>query len=305
MSDPLVSIVVPIYKVEKYLERCLDSIISQIYRPIEVILVNDGSPDGCGEIIRRYELEWPFIKSIWQENRGLSAARNAGIAVATGKYLAMIDSDDYVEPDFLSDLVCIAEKKNADVAVCNFFFDFQNGFKIPFPLMTLQKNMSGEEAAKNSLKLLNLPAFVWNKLYRLDLFTKNGILFPPIYYEDVASISKILIRARKVAITQKPYYHYCLRRTSITGNFGIKNIEDYLKAAEIVQHFIWDERLWDSWQKPYQQFLRTVKIQLYLEISLQKNSIPINKRHRMIRYVNQQISALSRPPIKEQLVQIK
>src|SRR5664280_35082 len=100
MSGPLVSIVVPIYKVEQYLVRCLDSIVNQQYRPIELILVDDGSPDGCGNIIRRYEAQHPFIRSVWQENRGLSAARNAGIAIATGKYLAMIDSDDYVEPDF-------------------------------------------------------------------------------------------------------------------------------------------------------------------------------------------------------------
>jgi len=84
MERPLVSIVVPIYKVEKYLERCLDSLVAQDYRPLEVILVNDGSPDGCGDIIHRYEALYPIFHSLWQENQGLAAARNNGIALATG-----------------------------------------------------------------------------------------------------------------------------------------------------------------------------------------------------------------------------
>ena len=127
MADPLVSIVIPVYKVEKYLERCLDSIVAQIYRPLEVILVNDGSPDGCGDIIRRYEAQWPIFQSIWQQNSGLGAARNVGIARATGKYLALVDSDDYVEPDFISDLVYAAEKNRADIVVCNFILSTQTG----------------------------------------------------------------------------------------------------------------------------------------------------------------------------------
>lgn len=296
MSEPLVSIVVPIYKVEKYLERCLDSIIAQNYRPIELILVNDGSPDRCGEIIKRYEAKWPFIKSIWQENQGLSAARNAGIARATGKYLSMIDSDDYVEPDFISSLVRIAEEGNAEVVICNFFLDFPGGFKVPFPLMTLQKKMSGNKAAQMSLKLVNLPVFAWNKLYRRELFTKHSISFPSIYYEDIATASRVLIRAQSVAITRKEYYHYCLRSTGITGNFGIKNIVDYLKAVDIIRHFIWEEQLWDAWDKPYHNFLRAVKTQLIFEIAIQKNSIPFNDRRLWIRQINQRIRELGAAP---------
>ena len=297
MSQPLVSIIVPIYKVEKYLERCLDSIIAQDYRPLELILVNDGSPDGCGEIIRRYEAKYPFIKSIWQENSGLSAARNAGITGATGKYLSMIDSDDYVEPDFIDSLVRIAEEGNAEVVICNFFLDFPNGFKVPFPLMTLQKKMSGDKAAQMSLKLLSIPVFAWNKLYRRELFTEHSISFPSIYYEDIATASRVLIRAQSVAITRKVFYHYCLRSSGITGNFGIKNIVDYLKAVDIIRHFIWEEQLWDSWEKPYRNFLRAVKTQLIFEIAIQKNSIPFNDRHSWIRQINQKIRELSVAPV--------
>lgn len=296
MSTPLVSVIIPIYKVEPYLERCLESIIAQQYRPLEVILVNDGSPDRCGEIIRRYESRDPIFQSIWQENRGLSAARNAGIAQATGKYLALVDSDDFVEPDFISGLVSIAERDQADVAVCNFYIDFPNGLVIPFPLMTLQKNMTGTKAAQTSLSLLRIPMFAWNKLYRRELFTDNDIQFPSIYYEDIAIASRVLNQATHVAITQKHYYHYCLRRSGITGNFGIKNVIDYLKAVELIRHYIAHEHLWDEWEKPYRKFLMTVEAQLILEIALQRNSIPLKSRHHLIRHVHHRIRGLALPP---------
>lgn len=296
MPNPLVSLVVPVYKVERYLERCLDSIIAQDYRPIEVILVNDESPDGSGEIIKRYEAQWPFIQSIWQKNSGVGAARNAGIARATGQYLAMVDSDDYIEPDYVSSLVHAAEKENAEVAVCSFYFEFPHGFKIPFPMLTFQKNMSGEEAAQTSLKLLNMPTFSWNKLYRRDLFTEKGISFPSIYYEDLATVSRVLIQARNVAIVNKPYYHYCLRRSGITGNFGLKNVVDFLKAVAIIRQFIWSEHLWSAWEKPYRSFLRTVEVQLFIEINLQKNSIPLKGRSHLVRQVHHRIRVLGSPP---------
>ncbi|MHB1484303.1 MAG: glycosyltransferase [Saccharofermentanales bacterium] len=298
LSNPLVSIVVPVYMVEKYLERCLDSIVAQTYRPIEVILVNDGSSDGSGEIIRRYENTWPFIHSIWQENRGVSVARNAGISIATGIYLALVDSDDYIEHDFISSMVAIALEKNAEVVICNFYIDFPNNIKIRFPLMTLHKNLSGDEAAQISLSLLRLPVFAWNKLYLRKLFIDNDIIFPSIYYEDIATASKLLIKAHNVAITQKPYYHYCRRSTGITGNFGIKNITDYIKAVDIVRHFIWNENLWDPWSKQYSNFLRIAEIQLILEVTMLKNTIPFKDRRHMIRLIHNRIKGLKIPPDK-------
>jgi len=154
MERPLVSIVVPIYKVEKYLERCLDSLVAQDYRPLEVILVNDGSPDGCGNIIRRYEARYPIFRSLWQENQGLSAARNNGIALATGKYIALVDSDDYVEPDFISSMVDLAEERQADIVMVNFYIDFpRGGIKIPFRMLTMHKYLSGRRSCPDVVGL--------------------------------------------------------------------------------------------------------------------------------------------------------
>ena len=300
MERPLVSIVVPIYKVEKYLERCLDSLIAQDYRPLEVILVNDGSPDGCGDIIRRYEARYPIFRSLWQENQGLAAARNNGIALATGKYVALVDSDDYVEPDFISSMADLAEARQADIVMGNFYIDFpRGGLKIPFRLLTMHKSLSGEEAAQMSLTLLRLPVFAWNKLYRRDLFTSHEISFPSIYYEDVATTSRLLSKAERVAILQKPVYHYCLRSTGITGNFGMKNVNDYLKAVDIIRHFIWDQQLWTSWKRPYRAFLRTVEAQLILAITLQMNKVSVNNRQHLMRQVHHRIQRLALPPVPD------
>lgn len=296
MPDPLVSVVVPIFNTELYLERCLDSIIAQHYRPIEVILVNDGSQDNCGEIIRRYEARYPFVQSIWQENLGVGPARNAGIANASGKYLSLVDSDDYIDPEFISNLVAIAEKAHADVAMCSFYLELPFGIKFPFPLIKLKEEIPGEVAAKFALQLMRFPAFAWVKLYRRDFFKTHGIQYPPFYYEDVAIASKIMIHAGTVVITNKALYHYCLRSTGITGNFGIRNVMDYLKAADMVRHFIWDEQLWDAWGKSYLGFLRVIEAQLFLEITLQKNSIPIKNRGHLIRQIHHRMRELSKAP---------
>jgi glycosyltransferase involved in cell wall biosynthesis len=296
MANPLVSIVVPVYNVEKYLPRCLDSIVAQDYRPIELVIVDDGSPDGCPAIIDDYGARYPFIQTLHQRNQGLGAARNNGIRMASGRYVALVDSDDYVEPGFVGGLVSVAEARQADVAICDFFVDFPNGFRVPFPLLTLQSSLSGEEAAQASLNLLRLPAFAWNKLYRRELFTAEDIRFPAIYYEDIATMPRVLLRARTVAVVQKPYYHYCLRRTSITGNFGPKNIRDYLQAVDIIRQFLFREHLWEAWQRQYRSFLRLAETQLLIQVTVQETSISPAERRELIREIHEGFRSLQTPP---------
>lgn len=292
MSDPLVSIIVPVYKVEAYLERCLDSIIAQDYWPLEVILINDGSPDGCGEIMHRYEARWSFIQSFWQENQGLGAARNAGIDRATGKYLAFIDSDDYIEPDYISCLVQSAQKHDADVVVCNFFVNFSGLRSLAFPLLTRPKRMTGEDAARISLKLFKIPTVAWNKLYRASLFTAPEVRFPSIYYEDIATMSRLLVHAANVAIIRKPLYHYCIRKTSITGNFRHKNIDDYLEAVLIIRQFIQGEGRVNEWLRTYQHFLIVVEAQLLFEILMKMRFVSFDERRRIIIQIHKKLRLL-------------
>lgn len=292
---PLVSVVVPVYKVEAYLPRCLDSLVGQTYRNLEIVVVNDGSPDRCDEIMRAYAAKDDRIRMIFQENKGLGPARNAGIAAATGEFVCLVDSDDYVTRDYVARMMELAMRRNADVVVCNFFIELPSGVKIPFPLMTARRNLTGEEATLRSLDLLSVPTVAWNKLYRRSLFTARGLEFPSIYYEDVATISRILAGADRVAVTHKPLYHYCLRKSSIVGNFHGRNVRDYLHAASIVRRFIWDEGLWAEWHQPYLGFLRRIETLLVLSI-MSRTDLPMRDRARSSRMVAREIKRLQRPP---------
>lgn len=287
--------IVPIYRVEEYLPRCLDSIAGQSYRNLEIILVNDGSDDGCGDIMTAYAARDRRIRLVFQQNQGLGAARNRGLSIATGEYVVMVDSDDYVAPDYVSRMMRLARAKGADVVICNFFVVMPSGVRLPFPLMTARRNLTGDQAGQRALDLLSIPTFAWNKLYRRDLFSGPGITFPSIYYEDVATIAQVLARAERVAITHKPLYHYCLRRTGIVGNFHGRNVRDYLHAVNIIRHFIWDEHLWQEWRRPYRGFLRRVQTHLVLSIQ-SRNDLPLRDRLSASRKVVREIRRLSRTP---------
>ena len=293
---PLVSIVVPAYKVEEYLPRCLDSILAQTYHRLEIIVVNDGSPDRCGDIMRDYAARDARFRLIFQDNAGLGAARNVGIAAASGEYVCMIDSDDYVRPDYVSRMVRLARRRDADIVICNFFVELPSGVKIPFPLMTARRNLTGEQAGQRALDLLTIPSFAWNKLYRRELFTAAGITFPSIYYEDIATVARVLAGARRVAITHKPLYHYCFRSTGITGNFNGRNVRDYLRAVGMVRDFIWDEGLWLKWRRPYRGFLRRVETQLVMSIQSRRD-LPLADRLRASKMVVREIERLRAAPV--------
>ena len=292
---PLVSVIVPVYRVEAYLPRCLDSLCGQTYGHLEIVVVNDGSPDGCGDIMRDYAARDPRLRLIFQDNAGLGAARNAGLAAATGDFVVFVDSDDYVTPDYVSRMVHVARRSGAQVVICNFFVVLPSGVRVPFPLMTARRSLTGEQAGQRALDLLSIPTFAWNKLYARELFTEPGIAFPSIYYEDVATIARVLARAERVAVTHKPLYHYCLRSSGIVGNFNGRNVRDYLRAVDYVRHFIWDEGLWLEWGRTYRGFLRRVETQLVVSIQARRD-LPLTDRLRASRLVGLEIDRLRTAP---------
>ena len=165
-----ISIVIPIYNVEKYLPQCLDSVINQTHQNLEIILVNDGSTDSCGEIGEEYAAKDPRIKVIHKENGGLSDARNAGIKVATGEYIAFIDSDDFVAVDFCEKLLETLLENTADVAECD-FLAFENDRDLEkFSTDTKEKiEVFETEAALELLMKEYFKQTVWNKLYRREV----------------------------------------------------------------------------------------------------------------------------------------
>ena len=215
MPEPLVSVLVPVLNVAGLLPRCLDSLLAQTHRPLEIIVVNDGSTDGSGAVIDSYAARHPEVRPVHQQHRGLGPARNAALALTHGEYVAMVDADDWVEPGFIADTVRIARQTGADVVVARFWF-VAKGLSLRFPFRVRDRTMTGLEAAELSLQLTRFPAFAWNKLYRRDLFLPGEEPFPNIFYEDLATTPRLLARAGTVALTRHAYYRYCLRRDSIT-----------------------------------------------------------------------------------------
>lgn len=233
-----ISVVVPVYNVEPYLRKCLDSILSQTIQLDEIILVNDGSTDGSGRICDEYERKHENITVIHKPNGGLSSARNAGIEVAKGELIAFIDSDDWIEPDYFELLYEGIKGHDADISVVQFSKE-TNFDKIEYVSDTSHDWQVADRYEAMELlfseKIIGFSAC--NKLYRARLF--EGIRYPEgRLMEDKATTYKLIHRSGKIAINRSKKYHYYLRENSIIrGDFNKKNF-DSLDIHEDIISFI-------------------------------------------------------------------
>jgi len=214
-----ISVVIPVYKVEKYLRKCVDSVLGQSYPLHEIILVDDGSPDGCPAICDEYAAAYPDrIKVVHQENRGLSGARNTGIEIATGDYLGFIDSDDYIEPDMYEALAGAVEKSGADIAVGGVWVEDEYGGKYSRHEIGKDSVWTRDEALIELNSFGRIGISTWDKLYKKELFRE--LRFPPVLYEDNFIMYKLFAECERVANVSKPLYHYIQRAGSISRNSG-------------------------------------------------------------------------------------
>lgn len=237
--NPLISIIVPTYNVEKYIRTCIESILAQTYRNIEVIIVNDGSTDQSLAVISDLICSHHNIKVINQKNQGLSVARNTGIDAATGKYIAFVDPDDKIKPDFVSSLYQIADKTGADI-VRGSFRDFNGNipkgwvpdFNVPtnYGTIVLDQFLSS-----------NISFVVWSSIYRLDFINSNHIRFTPgILFEDADFTIRAYMLAKLVATSPEPNYAYRINRPgSILTTKTTKNAKKMsLSEEKIISQFI-------------------------------------------------------------------
>ncbi len=215
-----VSFIIPAYNIEKYLPRCIESILTQSYTHYEIILIDDGSDDKTGLICDEYSTSYPFIKAIHQENKGLSAARNKGIDMAVGKWIWFVDGDDYLEAKILRHMIKLTECEDYDLIVTG--YDISNEEKNNKMFEHFHKKLTFEEmlielyAPKNN----KYPGYAWNKLFRASIIKNKHIRFNEnIYYnEDRLFIVNYLCTSRKdVIFTPLICYHYCLRKDSVMG----------------------------------------------------------------------------------------
>ena len=221
----LISVIVPIYKVEPYLDRCIRSIVEQTYTNLEIILVDDGSPDGCGAICDAWAVRDSRIKVIHKVNGGLSDARNAGMAIAVGEFISFIDSDDTIEPEFLEKLHRALMDCSADIAECAASHVDEAGHimyqRSAAPLQVMDKI----EALRRLVLEDGIYQTVWNKLYRRHV--AMGILFAVgKYNEDEFWTYKVFDRISKLAVVPECLYNYLQRGSSIMGvGYNIRRLD--------------------------------------------------------------------------------
>ncbi len=236
MKSYKVSIIVPVYKVEQYIDECVTSIVNQSYRNLEIILVDDGSPDKCPEICDSWEKKDFRIKVIHKENGGLSSARNAGMSACTGEYVMFTDSDDFIDSCMVENLLKNAEYYDADVSACSIkkyyngtSHDFRNYFKQEITEYT------GLQAIEAMLRE-EIDCAAWNKLYRVASI--KGFEFPlGRYNEDVIFLFYSWQKIKKIVYTKEAYYNYRVTANSLTHSFSEKRF-DYMGNAKEIKNFI-------------------------------------------------------------------
>lgn len=235
----MISVIVPVYKVEQYLAACVDSILAQTYTDLELILVDDGSPDRCGEICDSYAGQDPRVRVIHQKNRGLSGARNAGLDVARGEYITFIDSDDLVSPRYLAVLLQAMEDDGADCSVCR-PAQFEDGRtpKLGDGESSENKALSGKEACVMLYDgLTEMPVNAWGKLFRRALI--GELRFPEgRLHEDQAFTPLVCYRAKRVSAVGARLYAYRVRNASITQErFTLKRYDDLWALDRCIAFF--------------------------------------------------------------------
>ena len=255
----LISIIIPVYNVCDYLERCLESVIKQSYSNLEIILVNDGSTDNSGKICNIYSERDNRITVIHKLNGGLSDARNVGLRAASGVFFSFIDSDDFIHRDFIQDLYRMIIEYHADIAICG----YERGNRETFS----KKKKSNEEfVVFNSKEILHqwhskykhVETMAWNKLYRRELFEKNNIEYPVGYFnEDVQTTHLLVAEAEKIIITNKKLYYYFQRSGSITDGITNRKVNDNIFSQRKRLDFFKCNGYLEAYKRLYIKLMKT------------------------------------------------
>lgn len=226
---PKVSVIVPIYNVEKYLEKCINSLLSQTLEDIQIILVNDGSKDNSGNIAKEYEKNnKDRVIYVEKENGGLSDARNYGLKYATGDFIAFLDSDDYIEKNAYEEMYNKAIEENADYVECDFIWEFPNKIRV-----------DKQYPYKNKKEMLSFVRVVaWNKLIKRQLITDNNLEFPKgLRYEDVEFTYKLIPFINKFAYVDKSFIHYVQREGSIANVQNERTAEIFTVLDNVIEFY--------------------------------------------------------------------
>lgn len=238
MEKDLISVIIPVYNIENYLSRCIESILNQTYKNWEAIFINDGSTDNSLNILEKYQKKDNRIKIINKKNEGSGAARNDGIENSNGEYIAFLDSDDWYENNFLEKLYKNLKENNSDIAMCNPKMVYENPQKNKNINTYSFENIELKKNPKQILGILGMPV-VWNKLYKKDIIVKNNIRFPNYSFaEDVEFLYKTFLYANKISKVEEYLYNYYQREDSATKKVKVEAVEQVYKVLENIENFV-------------------------------------------------------------------
>lgn len=235
MMKKLVSVIIPAYNIEKYIGRCLDSVLAQTYENLEIIVVDDGSSDDTGKILDDYEEKDSRIKVIHKENGGVSSARNKGLDMAAGDYIGFVDGDDLIAPEMYETLVNLLEEEDADIAHCGYQMVFPD--RVDYYYNTgKRKVQTTEEGLKDLLSGEMIEPALYNKLYKRKLFDNNRLDESLKINEDLDINYRLFKKSQKAVYQDETLYSYMIRKNSATGsNTIIRKNEDSFKVIQRIQ----------------------------------------------------------------------
>lgn len=247
-----VSIITPVYRVEKYLPKCIDSILAQTFQDYELIIVDDGSPDSCGKIADDYAQKDARIRVIHKANGGAPSARNAGIKIAKGDYFLFPDSDDWIEPAYLHNMVMLAERSRAEVVISGYTMEYyEQGRSQTYEIVVEEKQFTTQEQVRKNLHhYFNnmMMAVPWNKLYKANYIREHNILFPDLKWDDLHFNMDIIMDIQSVAISSSSGYHFFRSRQG-SETTSVFDGMLYSKRKEQFEHILKVYQYWNMQDK--------------------------------------------------------
>lgn len=268
-----VSIIVPAYNVEDYIQKCLESLVNQTLQDIEIIVVNDGSTDQTKSRIEKFMLAYPEkIKYLEKTNGGLSDARNYGLPSANGKYIGFVDSDDYVEPTMFEEMFNKAEEENSDMVECDFIWEYPNKKRVD-----TGKIYEGKKEAFVYARVV-----AWNKLIKRETLEKANIKFPKgLRYEDTEFFYKLLPSLEKISFIKKPLVHYIQRSNSI-ANTQNERVKEIFEIWDNIFKFYKENNLFEEYKNEieytYSRFLLCSSLLRIVKVGDKKTRKELEKR---------------------------
>lgn len=287
-----VSVIIPVYNTYDYLVKCIDSVLCQTLNEMEIIVINDGSTDNSLKILNQYVANNDIIL-INKNNEGQGVARNKAVDICRGKYIAFVDSDDYIESDMLEKMYEKAEINKLDITICNYKVVDEESNEINNNInYNNSEIINSNECIRRFLIGNTIEGFSWNKLFASELFKKNGIRYPErIKYEDIPTVFNLILISKRIGFINERFYYYVQRSQSTTNQLNLKNIKDFVMSLKMVNEILKNNMILENFRYEYQYYYIKKMMYQYIFINRLKGRDDIPKLCEFERKIKKDIRA--------------